>query len=102
MYIEHITHRLSEITDIPYPDNLYLLMEALEGYARIYKHSKYFRIEEGQVCVDVEGNIKVWVNTDLSINYPNTDSESAERYCGEEDMVERLVFLVGDNTDRES
>jgi hypothetical protein len=34
--------RLSEITDIPYPDNLYLLMEALEGFGKIFEHSKYF------------------------------------------------------------
>lgn len=62
--------RLSEIKDVPYPDNLFLLMESLEGYGRIYVHSKYFLIEESQICVDAEGNIKVWVNADLSINYP--------------------------------
>ncbi len=47
-------------------------MESLEGYNRIYMHSKYFVIEEGQICVDADGNIKVWVNSDLSINYPNS------------------------------
>lgn len=29
IYIEHMKVRLSEIGDIPYPDNLYVLMEAL-------------------------------------------------------------------------
>lgn len=46
-------------------------MEALEGYSKIYEHSKFFYIEENQICVDDEGNIKIWVNGDLSINYPN-------------------------------
>lgn len=45
-------------------------MESLEGYSKIYVHSKYFLVEESQICVDAEGNIKVWVNADLSINYP--------------------------------
>lgn len=52
VYIEHIKLRLSEINDIPFPDNLYMLMEALEGYACIYEHSKYFIVEENQICVD--------------------------------------------------
>ena len=42
IYIEHIRSRVSEISDIPYPDNLYVLMESLEGYSRIYEKSKYF------------------------------------------------------------
>ncbi len=46
-------------------------MEALEGYSQIYEHSKFFYIEENQICVDDKGNIKIWVNGDLSINYPN-------------------------------
>lgn len=36
IYIEHIKIRISEISDIPYPDNLYVLMESLEGYNKIY------------------------------------------------------------------
>jgi hypothetical protein len=70
VYVEHIHLRLSEISDIPYPDNLYMLMEALEGYAAVYEHSKYFIVEENQICVDEHGCVKVWVNGDLSINYP--------------------------------
>jgi hypothetical protein len=65
--------RLSELSDIPFPDNLYVLMEGLEGYSQIYEHSKYFRIEENQICVDAAGHIKVWVNRDLSLNYPNME-----------------------------
>ena len=66
------------------------MIEALEGYSKIYTHSKYFVIEESQICVDHEGNIKVWVNHDLSLNFPNCDLE--ENYQGgEQEMVQRLV-----------
>lgn len=70
VYIEHVLLRLSDVSDIPFPDNLYVLMQCLEGYRQIYEHSKYFKIEENQICVDKDGHIKVWVNGDLSINYP--------------------------------
>jgi hypothetical protein len=76
VYIEHVFSRLSEIKDIPFPDNLFLLMETLEGYGRIYLYSKYFLIEESQICIDADGSIKVWVNPDLSKNYPNSDNFS--------------------------
>jgi len=36
IYIEHMKVRLSEISDIPFPDNLYVLMESLEGYRKIF------------------------------------------------------------------
>ena len=44
IFIEHIKIRISEISDIPYPDNLYILMESLEGFSKIFLHSKYFLI----------------------------------------------------------
>ena len=44
VYIQHVKLRLSDISDIPYPDNLYVLMEALDGYSKIYEHSKFFYI----------------------------------------------------------
>ena len=73
-------------------------MESLEGYARIYEHSKYFIIEENQVCVDEKGNVKVWVNGDLSINYPAIIVENSENF-GEHHMVEAIVNMIADNTD---
>jgi hypothetical protein len=82
VYIEHVIVRLSEINDIPFPENLYVLMEALEGYAKIYEHSKYFVIEENQICVDAAGNVKIWVNADLSINYPNSDHYEDDKNIG--------------------
>jgi hypothetical protein len=45
-------------------------MEALEGYSLIFNHSGYFRVEENQICVDEHGNVKIWINSNLSYNYP--------------------------------
>ena len=52
VYIEHIKIRLSDINDIPYPENLYIASCALEGYHKLYDNLKYFKIEENQICVD--------------------------------------------------
>lgn len=66
--------RLSEIVDIPYPENLCVAMEALEGYQKLLKHSKfYFKVQEDQICFDFAGNTKVWVNSDLSKNYSESE-----------------------------
>lgn len=74
--------RLSEISDIPYPENLYVLMESLEGFKQIFKHSNFFQIEENQICVDEHGNVKVWVNEDLSVNYLSNNGERDYRQKG--------------------
>ena len=102
VYVEHIRVRLSEISDIPFPDNLYVLMEAFEGFAKIYEHSKYFQVEENQICVDELGNLKIWVNADLSVNYP--PNQGFVDYCqkGQEEMVDLIVAIVASNTDPET
>ena len=58
-------------------------------------------MEENQICVDEKGQIKVWVNGDLSINYPNTLGKDVDAE-GEESMVEMLVNIIADNTDADS
>ena len=94
--------RLSEIKDIPYPDNLYLLMQSLEGYSRIFKHSHYFQVEEAQVCIDYQGKVKIWVNCDLSINYPNNEGVARREGEGEYQMVDGVIDIICENTDRET
>ena len=64
-----MTLRLDNITDIPYPYELTLLTRALNGYQKLFEHVGYFPVKEGQVCLDMEGNVGVWINTDLSQNY---------------------------------
>jgi hypothetical protein len=102
IYVEHVRVRISEISDIPFPDNLYVLMEALEGFSKIYEHSKYFEIEESQICVDEAGNVKVWINADLSINYPTNEGYNEHRENGQEGMVDTIVNIIAANTDPET
>lgn len=52
--------------------------------------------------MDASGNVKIWVNADLSINYPNSDQNEDDKNTGEETMVEKLVHIIAENTDRES
>lgn len=75
-------------------------MESLEGFSKIYEHSKYFEIEENQICVDDYGNVKIWVNSDLSINFPNSQIDCKQK--GQEDMVEMIVQIIAANTDPET
>lgn len=66
IYIEHIPVRLSHIEDIPYPENLYVLFSALDGFEKIFFWVGYFQPTEDMICVDGDGKVKAWLNPDLS------------------------------------
>jgi hypothetical protein len=53
------------------------------------------------VCIDRTGKVKVWVNKDLSKNYPDCDSECEGLRRDETHMVRQLIDIVEDNTDPE-
>ena len=72
VYIERIPIKLSDIKDIPYPDNLYVLLAALDGFDRIVQKAGFFEIQEYMICVNRQGEIKVWINDNLSRNYPDS------------------------------
>lgn len=57
---------------------------------------------ENQICVDDAGNLKIWVNADLSVNYPNQDDATDPKANGQEEMVDALVKIVAYNTDPET
>ncbi len=50
-----------------------MLLSTLEGYQKLYENLHYFVITEDQICVDKDGIVKVWVNSNLSKNYPESD-----------------------------
>lgn len=58
--------RLSDIEDIPYPENLYVLFSCLDGFEKLFHFVGYFRPEEDFICIDRDGRVKVWLNSDLS------------------------------------
>lgn len=78
MYVEHIPVRLSDIQDIPFPENLYLLYSALDGFEKLYRTIGYFHISEELICMDKDGQVKVWLNPDLSKCHPFGSSFSDE------------------------
>lgn len=47
MFVERIPLRLSDLTDIPYPENLYFLLAAIKGFKYVFSYPlplKSFRI----------------------------------------------------------
>jgi hypothetical protein len=97
LYTERIPLKLSEIKDIPWPDNLYILISALDGFSLIYNKIGYFVVQEYMICINNQGKAKVWINDDLSKNYPDpcdVDDEGSEQ-----EMVRRTVELLDENTD---
>ena len=62
--------RISDITCIPFPENIYLLSNSLHGFHELFRITGYFEPHEDLFCIDSYGEVKVWMNPDLSKNYP--------------------------------
>lgn len=60
-----------EIEDIPYPDSLYVMLSALDGFSKIVGKVGYFDVHENMIGINKQGEVKVWLNDDLSQNYPD-------------------------------
>lgn len=73
VYIQHIPVRLSDITDIPFPENIYILKCSLIGFSQLYKNIGYFEVRDDHICIDKYGVVRVWMNSDLSKNYPDEE-----------------------------
>lgn len=102
VYIQHIPIRLSDVTDIPFDESLYILRSSLLGFEKLYNESGYFQVMEEQVCIDKEGHIKVWLNADLSKNYPDSyDDETHLSRDYEKIMVTEIVAMIEKNTNFE-
>jgi hypothetical protein len=72
LYTERIPIKLSDIKDIPYPDNLYILQASLEGFHTVYHKTGFFEIQEHMVCINRQGKVKIWINDNLSKKYPES------------------------------
>ena len=54
---------------------------------------------EEHVCIDREGHVRVWMNADLSKNYPEGyEEDSAHSRDSERIMVGEVVELIEKNT----
>lgn len=75
VYVENIPIRLVNIEDIPYPENLYVLQSSLDGFKKLREWAGFFKVVEDMVCIDRNGKVKTWVNTDLSLIQVPRDKE---------------------------
>lgn len=65
VYLEHAQERLSGYRDIPLRDSLYCILAMLNGYKKLYEQVDGFEITEDQVIIDSQGEVRVWLNSDL-------------------------------------
>lgn len=73
VYVQDIPLRLCHIKDIPFPQNLYVLKQVLRGFHIIYDNIGYIKPFEDLICINRKGYVKVWINSDLSKNFPNIE-----------------------------
>lgn len=68
---ERIPHRLAGAPQLTYPESLYVLDRALEGYETAYHKVGPFRVNDQMIGFNNQGEAKVWVNEDFAQNHPS-------------------------------
>lgn len=77
-----------------------MLRLALLGFEKLYQKVGYFEVKEDLVCIDKEGTVRVWMNSDLSKNYPEGIEKDGEgSKDGERLMVGEIVSMIDRNTE---
>lgn len=56
---------------LTYPETLYVLDRALEGYEVAYQKCGPMRVNDRMIGFNNQGQTKVWVNEDFANNHPS-------------------------------
>ena len=51
-----------------------MLKQVLKGFKILYDNIGYLKPFEDLICITRKGIVKVWLNSDLSKNYPNIEN----------------------------
>lgn len=68
--VERIPIRFSNVKDIPFPDILHVYEATINGFSELQKYAGNFHIDEDQIGVNDNGNVKVWLNTAYQLFHP--------------------------------
>lgn len=63
IFVEKIPLRLSNVTDIPYPDVLHLYDVCINGFRQLSETVGFFSVDEDYIGVNEHGHVRVWLNT---------------------------------------
>ncbi len=101
LYLEDVPLRLCHIKDIPFPENLYVLRQVLKGFQLIYENIGYIKPFEDLICITRKGVIKVWINSDLSKNFPNIENfdDNITSAKSESKLINEILHILMANTD---
>ena len=66
VYNERIPVRFSEITHIPFPDNLHVYNQTFNGYHKLARKFGPFKVDEESIGVNNNHVAKVWHSANFS------------------------------------
>ena len=72
-----------------------MLRYSLIGFQKLYHNVGYFEVKADLVCIDKEGKVRVWMNCDLSKNYPEGyEKDGQGSRDSERLMVGEIINLI--------
>jgi len=66
---------------------MYVLSHSLKYFKQLYGRLGYLEPTDKLICFNWKGELKVWVNEDLSANHPKVRHEVIQRAITERDMM---------------
>ena len=99
VYTEHIWLRMSQFTELPFLESLYLLKACLEGFRSIWRRVGVVEVREDVVGVNEEGRVKVWMHSNFAQAIPEIRNCYKTSKTTEFKVVQDILYLVTDNTD---
>jgi hypothetical protein len=73
VFTEYIPFRLSDVKMLSHGQGIYVLSEALAGFAELYGRVGPFQINENLIGFNQEGEVKVWYNPNFADNSVDND-----------------------------
>jgi hypothetical protein len=83
---EHIPFRLPDFSELKLNDCMYIINRALRYFKILYDRLGYFEITEGMFCFNYKGELRVWINDNLSANHPKVRHEFIQRAITSNDL----------------
>ena len=78
-----------------------MLRQVLKGFHIIYENIGYIKPFDDLICITRKGVVKVWINSDLSKNFPNIKNidDNFTSTKSESKLINEILHIIMNNTD---
>jgi hypothetical protein len=72
VYVQHLELPLSRMQGLIFPEAIYLVQQALEGFRLLWERAGSVGLSDEAIGLDGKGDCRVWLNRSLALDYPHS------------------------------